>query len=185
MSLQVEKRLFSVADYYKMAKTGVIKQSDRVELIKGEIVERSPANSPHAGVVNELAEKLILALHGKATIAVQNPLSIDRWTETEPDLVVAKYRKDKYRKRHPRPKDVYLVIEVSDSSLLYDRQVKAPLYAGAGIPEYWIANLSEQRIEIFRNPEDGAYKVQLVKDLDDTAICEALEFSLPVKAVFP
>ncbi len=180
----IQRRLFTVSDYYKISDAGILSASDRVELIHGEILKMSPIKSQHAGVVNELSELLILALSGRAIVTVQNPLRLDEYTEPEPDIAVVKYRKDKYRTSHPMPEDVFLVIEVADSSLQYDRQVKVPLYAQAGIPEYWIINIADRQIEIFRQPSESDYEVQRIVEYAETATCSTIELSVPAAALF-
>jgi Uma2 family endonuclease len=179
-----QRRLFTVSDYYKMAEVGILSPDDRVELIRGEILKMSPIKSPHAGIVNELSELLILALSGRATVTVQNPLRINKNSEPEPDIVVAKYRKDKYRAAHPRPEDVFLLIEVADSSLSFDRNVKNPLYAQAGIPEYWIVNLNDRQIEVFRSPTEGEYQEKQIVKHTETAFCSTIEFAVPADKLF-
>lgn len=181
----IQRRRFTVADYYKMADAGILMPSDRVELIHGEILKMSPIKSLHAGIVNKLASLLILALQGKAIVAIQNPLNIDADTEPEPDIVVARYRADSYTENHPTPEDVLLVIEVADTSLQYDRQVKVPLYAQAGIPEYWIVNIPEQQIAVFRQPVKGKFAVKESISPGGVAVCESITLQLPVEDLFP
>lgn len=181
----IQRRRFTVTDYYKMAEAGIMLPSDRVELIHGEILKMSPIRSPHAGMVNRLNELLMAVLLGKATITIQNPLRINTYSEPEPDIVVARYRADSYTENHPTPEDVLLVIEVADSSLHYDRQVKVPLYAQAGIPEYWIVNIPERQVEVFRNPLKGKYAEKETLAPGDIAVCKAIQFELQVKHLFP
>ncbi len=185
MTLPVERQLFSVAEYYKMAEVGILKPSDRVELIKGEIIKMSPIKSFHAGVINFLVEQLNFKLFGKVVVAGQNPIRIGPHSEPEPDVVVAKFRKDRYQNRHPRPADIYLLIEVADSSLHFDRQIKLPLYAEAGIPEYWIVNLPERQIEVFHQPEGTKYLVQEIVRRGETITCSTIAFGLQVEDIFP
>ena len=179
-----QRRLFTVSDYYKMAEAGILSPEDRVELIGGEILKMSPIKSQHAGIINDLSELLILALFGRAIITVQNPLQINKQSEPEPDIIVAKYRRDKYRDDHPRPEDVLLLIEVADSSLAFDRKVKTPLYAQAGIPEYWIVNLNDRQIEIFRQPSGKDYSETLIVKNTETAVCSTIEFSVAADRLF-
>ncbi|MFT4760031.1 MAG: Uma2 family endonuclease [Paraglaciecola sp.] len=110
--------------------------SDRVELIHGEIIKMSPIKSSHAGIVNCLNRFLILNLLDTASIISQNPLSISDTLEPGPDVMIAKSRQDEYKTAHPPTEDVYSIIEVADSSLFYDRQIKKRIYAQAGISEY-------------------------------------------------
>lgn len=179
-----QRRLFTVSDYYKMAEVGILSPDDRVELIRGEILKKWRKSSHHAGTVNNLAKLTILALCEKAVVSVQNPISINDYSEPEPDIVVAKRKKDMYSSAHPRPEDVFLLIEVADSSLSFDRNVKTPLYAQAGIPEYWIVNLNDRQIEVFRSPEEGEYQeIQIVKHTE-TAVCSTIDFTVPADKLF-
>ena len=182
--VQVARQLFTVDEYYKMADVGIIKPTDRVELIKGEIIKMSPIKSPHSGMVNLLMEKLMGNKHGDYIVAVQNPVRISDHSEPEPDLAVLKYRKDRYSKRHPRPAEVFLVIEVAGSSLAKDREIKKPLYAEAYIQEYWIVNLNDRQIEIFKNPFDGEYQEKHIILTGETASCNSIGFALDTSEIF-
>ena len=155
---------FSVADYHRMAELQFFPTGQRIELLNGEIVEMSPINSKHAYAVDQLTEWLILHLHDRAWVRVQNPISLDDFSEPEPDLTVAKRREGHYKNAHPRPDDILFLIEVSDSSLAKDRQVKLPLYAAAGIAETWIVNLEEACVEVYTEPSaDGYAKTQVFR----------------------
>ncbi len=158
MSTDLRRRRFTVDDYYRMAEAGVLGEDDRVELIEGEIVEMSPSGSRHAGCVNWLAHHFIRALQDRAVVAVQNPIRVSDISEPQPDLVLARPRQDSYRSAHPRPEDVLLVIEAGDSSLPVDRTVKAPLYAVAAISEFWIVDLEDGALEVFRDPSPSGYR---------------------------
>lgn len=140
-----------------MAETGILGEDDRVELIEGEIIEMTPIGSPHAGCVAYLTELFIRGAEGRATVIVQSPLRLDRHTEPQPDLMLARRRDDFYRERHPGPDDVLLLVEVADTSGRYDRGVKLPLYANAGIPEVWIIDLAQHRLEAYRLPSPDGY----------------------------
>ncbi len=112
MAVQTQKKLFTVADYYKMAEVGILEPEDRVELIQGEIIQMSPIKSFHASVVDTLQDILLFFLRGKAIIRTQNPLFIDNFSEPEPDLTIAHFQTHKYRDHHPRPENVHFLIEV-------------------------------------------------------------------------
>ncbi len=161
MSVQVatqpERLLFTVDDYYRMADAGILAEDDPVELIEGEIIRMSPPGSPHASRVNRLNRLLTPKLSEKAIVAVQNPVHLNDLSEPEPDLAVLRPREDFYDERHPTPEDVLLLIEVSRSSLEYDHKVKLPLYARHGIPEFWVVNLPDAVVEVYRDPKGGAY----------------------------
>src|SRR5215213_9412762 len=148
-SVQVNRRSFTVAEYERMGQFGIFSEDDRVELVRGEIIEMSPIGERHAASVNVLDEIVRERLKRTVTVSVQNPIQLDDYSEPQPDIAVLKRRDDFYRHAHPRPEDVLVVIEVSDSTLDLDRTVKLPLYAAAGIPEAWVVNLPEERIEVY------------------------------------
>ncbi len=184
MTIQVERQLFTTSDYRKMSDAGIIKPSDRTELIRGQILKMSPIRSLHASVVDILNETLVLSMHQKAKVRIQNPIRIGRYSEPEPDIVVAKLKKDRYRHHHPRPEDILLIIEVADSSLQLDREVKLPLYAEAGILEYWIVNLPERLIEIYRQPNKLNFEQKIIAQIGENAICENIGFQIQVDELF-
>jgi len=158
MSHQIAKRWFSVDEYYRMAEAGILREDDRVELIEGEIVQTSPIGSRHASCVGRLTEIFGRLAAGKAIVWVQNPVLIDEYSEPLPDVTLLKRREDFYAKGHPKASDVLLLIEVADTSVEYDRSIKLPLYARAGIAEVWLVNLPQETIEIYRQPLDKTYR---------------------------
>lgn len=151
------KYRFTVEEYHRMGEVGIIPSDRRVELINGEIIEMSPIKSLHAGTVKVLT-KLLISLFGDGIVlGVQDPVELNEFSEPEPDLSILKFRQDYYRKSHPKPEDVLFLIEVADSSIDSDRQLKLPLYAEAGIPEVWIVNLPERQIEVYTKPAEKGY----------------------------
>ncbi len=181
--VNIDKKIFDVDAYYKMAEVGIIRDSDRVELIQGEVINMSPINSHHASVVNKLTELLVYKLYKKAIVSIQIPLRLNQYNEPEPDIVIAKYVEDRYMSHHPAGKDVYLVMEVSDSSLLFDRGIKLTQYAENGIPEYWIINLKDHVIEAYRSPENNEYTVQQKYNEHDIITCHSIFFELNVQDI--
>jgi Uma2 family endonuclease len=164
MTVQVEKRAFSVREYYRMAEAGILSEGDRVELIEGEVIKMSPIGVRHAACVKRLNALLNRRFSRRFTISVQDPIRLDDYSEPEPDVVLLKRREDFYSQSHPAADDVLLIIEVADTSVEYDRGVKLPLYAGAGVPEVWIANLPEDSVEAYSEPANGVYqKVRIVR----------------------
>src|ERR671938_544657 len=141
MSVQVAKRCFSVDEYYRMGEAGILTEDDRVELIEGEIIEMSPIGSRHAACVNRLNTLLGRHLRQTAIVSVQNPIRLDAYSEPEPDVALLRPRADYYESGHPTPADALLIVEVADTSADYDRIIKLPLYAKAGIPEAWLVDL--------------------------------------------
>lgn len=158
MSAQVVKRSFTVVEYRRMVEVGILSEKDRVELIDGEVFEMSPIGEPHAACVDALNELVRDRLGASVIVRVQSPIQLDDFSEPQPDVSVLRRRADFYRHAHPRPADILLVIEVSDTTLEYDRQVKVPLYARAGIPETWVVNLREKRIEVYADLTGGNYR---------------------------
>ena len=152
-------RKYTVEEYHVMAETGILTPDDRVELIDGEIVLMPPMSSPHASVVSRINQLLSQSIPaGEALVWVQCPITFPGNTEPEPDVALVRHRDDFYRPNLPTPQDTLLLIEVSQSTLRYDRTVKLPLYAIARIPEVWIVNLSDGVVEVYRNPEGSAYQ---------------------------
>ena len=184
MTVPISRKTFTVSDYYKMAETGIIKPDDRVELLNGEIITMSPINSFHAYYVDTLTDLLYDKIdRTKFKIRVQNPISLEAESEPQPDIVVAKKTKDNYFSRHPNAEEISLIIEVADSSLNIDRTIKAPLFASIGIPEYWIINIADKQIEVFRNANDGEYQEQLVFK-EGKLSCGVIAFEVLVGEVF-
>jgi Uma2 family endonuclease len=152
------RRRFDVDAYYRMAEAGVLGDPRRVELIDGEIIDMAAIGSPHAGVTNRLVRLFAAAAaDGLTLMSVQNPLRLDAYNEPEPDLMLLRPRADDYRASHPNAADVLLLVEVSETSLAYDRGVKLALYARFGVLEVWIVDLVARAVEVYREPKDGAY----------------------------
>jgi Uma2 family endonuclease len=158
MSVQVLRRHFSVGDYYTMAAAGLFKEDDRVELIEGEVIEMNPIGSRHAACVGRLTELLRSLPRDAAIVWVQNPVQVNDYSEPVPDVTLLKRRDDFYAQANPGPEAVLLLIEVSDSTLDYDRQIKVPLYARAGVAEVWVVNLPEEVVEVYARPSGGKYQ---------------------------
>jgi Uma2 family endonuclease len=162
MATEVMKRLINVDEYYKMAEVGILKPGDRVELINGEIYEMSPIGSRHGSVVKTLAMILNEIFKGEAVIGIQDPVRLDESNEPEPDISILKYRADFYSQAHPGAHDILAIIEVADSSLRHDKQVKMPLYANYGIPAYWIIEIATKQITVHLDPVGNSYSSQEV-----------------------
>jgi Uma2 family endonuclease len=154
----IHRRLFTVDEYYRMAEAGILGEDDRVELLDGEIVEMSPIGSVHAACVDRLITALYPFLEDRGILRVQNPVRLDRYSEPQPDAAILKPRADFYATAHPTPADVLLVIEVADSSLKFDRQVKLMHYSRAGIAEVWLVDLVNERVELFTQPSPDGYR---------------------------
>lgn len=157
MLATVATRRFTVDEYYCMAEAGIFAPGERVELIEGEIIPMAAIGSRHAEWVDRLNRLFVLGLGDRATVRVQNPVHLTSVSEPEPDIVVACRRPAGYAAHHPGPEDTILIVEVGDTTRALDRDVKGPLYAEAGIPEYWIVDLEEDRIDVHRRPDGGRY----------------------------
>ena len=149
---------FTVQQYHLMHEAGVFNDGDRIELINGEIKTMSPIGRKHAVCVTRLQELFICRLLGKVQVWSQNPILLDNGSEPQPDLAILKRRQDFYADRLPTPNDILLIIEVADSSIDYDRNEKAPLYASAGIPEMWLFDVNQKIIEAYSQPSRSGYK---------------------------
>lgn len=153
---------FSVADYYRMAESGVLKPDARVELLDGKITDMSPTGPFHGGLVKRLIRLFNKQAGGRWQVSAQDPVHLDDHSEPQPDLMLLKPRADDYTSHHPVPEDVLLLVEVSDTTLALDREQKLPLYGRAGIVEVWIVNLQEKTIENYREPNFSGYGSQRV-----------------------
>jgi Uma2 family endonuclease len=147
-----------VGAYYRMAEAGILSHSERVELIDGDIFDMNPIGSRHAAVTRRLEQQFLrAAVDGIVLLSVQNPLRLDAYNEPQPDFVALAPRPDAYAALHPGAADALLLVEISDSSLDYDRKIKLPLYARFGVPEVWIVDLSGSAVEVYRDPAEGRY----------------------------
>ena len=158
MAVQVQRRLFTVDEYYQMAAAGILRPDDRVELLDGEIVRMSPIGSPHAAAVTRAQRWFDRRVGERAIVRVQNPVRLDNHSEPEPDIALLLPRADFYARSHPTPRDVLLIVEVADTSLELDRTVKVPLYARAGIPEVWLADLNGGGFDVYRGSSPEGYR---------------------------
>ncbi len=152
---------FSVAEYDQMIDQGILTENDRVELIRGEILKKMSIVEPHAACVKRLIQLLVGLFGSRTCLGAQDPVRLED-SEPEPDLSLLKKRDDFYAGCHPGPEDIFLLVEVADSSLEFDRGVKIPIYAENGIVESWIVNLIDKTLEVYRNPQGGAYADTLV-----------------------
>jgi Uma2 family endonuclease len=159
MVIGVATRKFTVDEFHRMVEAGILQEDDRLELLDGEIIEMPPIGSLHSSVVDSLNRLLVLALQDlPATVRVQNPVQLSADTELYPDLALVKAREDFYRGSIPRAADVLLIVEVSDTTLDYDRNTKAARYARAGLPELWIVDVVSSTLEVHREPDNnGTY----------------------------
>ena len=162
---------FSVDDYYRMAVVGILRPDSRVELIDGEVIEMPPIGPRHASIVTELQNRLIKAVGDAAIVRVQNPVRLGPGDEPEPDLAVVTQPAVKYRTRHPEPSDILLLIEVADSSVGLDRDVKLVRYAYTGVPEVWLVEAKAGTITRHHEPTPNGYRgSEEVQDQDEIRV---------------
>jgi Uma2 family endonuclease len=157
METEVTRKLFTVDEFCRMGEAGIFGEEPRLELIEGEIIEMSPVGIRHVSCVNRASALFASRLAGKAMFSVQNPVVLSNDTMPQPDIVLAGPREDFYSNQRISPADTLLVLEVSDTTLRYDRKRKMPLYAKWGVPELWIENLENDVILIFRDPRPSGY----------------------------
>lgn len=151
---------FSVEEFYKLADAGIFDENDRVELLDGEIIVMSPIGIRHAATARRLNKFFSRRSNDRYEVIVADPSRLGDYSEPQPDVQLVRVREDDYLTGHPAPADVHLLIEIADSTLRYDRGSKRNAYAAAGIPEYWIANLTDECIEVFRDPRGGTYHTE-------------------------
>lgn len=152
------RKRFTVSQYHAMAEVGILKEDHRFELIAGEIWQMPPIGSAHAGGVNRLTALFTSLLGRRAVVSVQNPAFLSDFSEPQPDLLILRFRDDFYARKHPQPKDILLLIEVADSSLDFDRDIKAVLYARHRISEFWLRDLRNETLVVHRDPAPQGYR---------------------------
>jgi Uma2 family endonuclease len=159
MAEMIARHAFTTDEWHRMGDAGLFDEDARVELLDGEIIDMAPIGSRHAGTVNRLTRLLIGAVGERAVVAVQNPVFLDKHSEPQPDLAVLAPRPDDYTVSHAEPGEIMLLVEVADSSLAYDRDRKAAYYAGVGVPQCWIIDLTTETVLDFRSPRPAGYEV--------------------------
>jgi Uma2 family endonuclease len=170
---QPRRLRFTVDEYYKMIELGMLKDYEKAEIIEGELIQKMPIGDRHASIVNKLNRFLVKNVSDDVLVSNQNPVRLSDFNEPEPDIVLADLTKYD-GERHPRPAEILLVIEVSDSTLKYDRNTKLALYAEAEIPEVWIVNLPNDIIEIHTKPSNGIYQLTKIFQRGETVESEKL-----------
>ena len=159
MTALPKRKIFTVAEYHKMINAGVFVGNDNYELIEGEIVKKMTQGDHHIACINRLNMFLTPKLVGKAIVSVQNAVVISEISEPEPDVTLLRFSEDFYASGKATAEDVLLLIEVSDTTVRYDRQTKVRLYAESRVPEVWLVNLPRQVLEVYIHPENKKYKV--------------------------
>jgi Uma2 family endonuclease len=160
LPIMAPHRKLTVEQYHRMGDVGILHTDDRVELIEGELIEMPPSGNFHAGLANLLNEWLTPWTVGRATTCIQNPIRLGPYSEPKPDFMLLRFRSDRYKHFIPTAGDVFLLIEIADATVRYDREVKGGLYARHEIEEYWLINIPDQHVEVHSQPDaaGGCYR---------------------------
>jgi Uma2 family endonuclease len=182
MQTEVTKKRFTVEEYYKMDEAGILPKDVHTELLDGEIIEVTRMGPRHASVVSRVSHLFVELFDRKVVIRSQLPFGIGVYSELEPDIALFRVVEDFYSSKHPGPADAILVLEIADSSLTYDRDMKLKVYAAANVPEVWIADLRGDSLLVFRDPSSRAYKTSLSFKREDSISCLAFpDIRFPVQ----
>ena len=155
-------RLLSVQEYHRMAEIGIFHPEERVELIAGQIIRMSAKGTAHTAAVRRTANVLRNLLFNQAEVYTQDPIQLNDFSEPEPDVAVVRLDPLDYADHHPTPSEVYLIIEVADSSFKYDRETKAKVYAKSGIADYWVLDVIDRKLHVFREPTQEGYQTEVI-----------------------
>ncbi|MBP0019428.1 MAG: Uma2 family endonuclease [Cyanobacteria bacterium SBLK] len=158
----VNLRLISTTDYHRMAEIGILGADERVELIAGQIIQKMPKGPAHSALCKRIEKLLEYRLSNRVLVRLQDPIQLDTYSEPEPDIAVVRPDRNFYGDRHPTPDEVYLLVEIADTTINRDLGTKADLYATAGIIEYWVFNIPLQQLHIFRDSQPNGYQSQLI-----------------------
>jgi Uma2 family endonuclease len=189
--MTITTKRFTINEYHRLAELGFLKEDDQFELIKGEIVQMVAKGKPHAVCETLLFRELIRLLVDRALVRGQQPIVIADYSQPEPDLTIVRNFDDNYLSAHPSPTDILLLIEVADSSLKYDQEVKLSLYAEAGISDYWIFNLVDNYLESYSEPYQSlsdkfGYRRKFISLPNESIILPSFpDLTLDLSKVFP
>jgi len=185
MTAQIARHPFTVTDYARMRETGILSEDDRVELIDGEVRLIGPIGPVHAAIVKRPNTMLNRVLPDTLILSIQDPIQLNDYSEPQPDLAILQYRADFYAQAHPVADDVLLVIEVSDTTVDYDRDEKLPRYATANITEAWLVDVNTFTVEQYLQPRNGKYLVQQLAERGDSITAQAIAaLQLDVDSIF-
>lgn len=168
MAVQMERRLFNADELPKLIESGILHEDERIELIDGDLVKMSPIGEKHAKILRRLLRILPKLLEDKYLLDAQNPVRLSDFNQPQPDITVLRWREDDYADGHPTADAVLLIIEISDTSLAFDQEIKLPRYAAAGVPEVWIIDINRNKVEQYTNPQHDYYQMHLTLSVGDT-----------------
>ena len=174
-------RLWTIQEYHHIVEAGIFHPEERVELIAGQIIRMSAKGTAHTAAVRRTARVLRHLLENQAEVYTQDPIQLDDSSEPEPDIAVVRIDSLDYADHHPTPLEVYLIIEVADSSLRYDCEPKAKAYAQSGIADYWVLDVNERKLHVFREPTQEGYQSEVI--LSEEASLSPLQFPTLVIAL--
>ncbi|MEG4965434.1 Uma2 family endonuclease [Microcoleus sp. B6-A1] len=163
-------RLLTVEEYHRMAEIGILDADERVELLGGQIVKMAAKGTAHGAALKRTVELLQNLLWGLVLLSIQDPVRLNDFSEPEPDIALLVRDPLYYEDRHPTPSEVYLIIEVADTTLRTDLGIKANLYAQSGIADYWVLDVNNRQLHVFREPSQDGYLSQVIL-ADDGSIC--------------
>ncbi len=172
---KVVPKRFRVEDFRRMTEVGILLEDNSWEIIDGYLIDKMSTGSKHASTVKRLDEILRDQLGKSVNISAQDPIHLDDFNEPLPDIAILKRRNDFYAENHPTPQDVLLLIEVSDSTVEYDRKYKKTLYAEAGIVEFWIVNLPDETVECYSSLKNGTYRLARISEKGETVESNSVE----------
>ncbi|XZN90194.1 MAG: Uma2 family endonuclease [Microcoleus sp.] len=155
-------RKWTVEEYHKLGEIGFFHPEERVELIEGNIITISAKRTANTSAARRTANALRDLLGNRVDVYYKSPIALDDNSEPEPDITLVIIDPLDYATHHPTPSEVYLIIEVADSSLTYDREVKAKIYARSGIADYWVLNVNDRQLHVFREPVENGYQSELI-----------------------
>jgi Uma2 family endonuclease len=184
--LATNLKYWTVQEYHHMSELGILDASERTELIAGKIVLKTAKTPLHVIALRLLAGSLEKALNRSVLVRTQDPILLDNFSEPEPDLAIVKGTMFDYADRHPSPEDVYLVVEVADSTLKKDCEVKDKLYARSNITDYWVIDVKNRQVHIFRTPTPTGYDSHLI--LSESQAVSPLAFPsilIPISSILP
>jgi Uma2 family endonuclease len=186
MAIEISRKLFTVHDYHRMVDAGILCEDDRVELIRGEVLTMSPIGPRHSAAVLRANHVLGRIVGDRAIVGVQGSIRLDEYDEPQPDIYLLRPKEDFYASGHAGPADIFLIVEMADSSLGYDKEVKMELYAETGVPEYWIADIQDDCVVAYSNPDKHAYRTIQTFQRGSAVTPQLLpECRIPVDALLP
>ncbi len=181
------RRVWTRKSYHQLAEAGFFGPDEKLELIEGDILTLSPVGSQHSITVLRTFQFLAKAFGSDFHVNIQQPIVLNDLTEPEPDIIVAKGESTLYEDHHPRPDELLLVVEVSDTTLQFDRTHKSALYSANGIPEYWIVKPPQRQVEVFRQPESGSnfHSNEILSDGQMLSSVQSPETTIQISDLLP